>query len=138
VKGRVARAVTGAAGAALAAYGAVRLLELGWDNLASTVVWLVAGVVAHDALLAPAVVLAAWLASRRLPATARWFVARVTIVLGPLVLLSVPVLGRFGAKPDNPSLLDRPYFAGLATCAALVLLASGAGAWRRREEVDGG
>ena len=34
------------------------------------------------------------------------------VVLGSVTLLAVPVLGRFGARADNPTLLDRDYLAG--------------------------
>ncbi len=36
------------------------------------------------------------------------------VVLGSVTLLAVPVLGRFGERSDNPTLLDRNYTAGLA------------------------
>ena len=48
-----ARLVLGGVGVLLAAYGVLRLLELGWDNLVATVVWLAGGVLVHDAVLAP-------------------------------------------------------------------------------------
>ena len=34
------------------------------------------------------------------------------VVLGSVTLLAVPVLGRFGARPDNATLLDRDYVVG--------------------------
>ena len=54
------------------------------------------------------------------------------VVLGPLTLIAVPVLGRFGAKADNPTLLDRPYWLGYAVVVGLVLLlvCGGCGATR--------
>jgi hypothetical protein len=45
------------------------------------------------------------------------------VVLGTLTLLAVPVLGRFGARADNPTLLDRSYWAGWLVLAALTLVA---------------
>jgi hypothetical protein len=48
-------------------------------------------------------------------------------------VVAVPVLGRFGARPDNPTLLDRPYVLGWLVLAALTLLgAAGAVAVRGR------
>jgi hypothetical protein len=62
-------------------------------------------------------------------------VAGGLVVLGSVTLLAVPVLGRFGARPDNPTLLDRNYAAGwvvlAAATAAGVVLAAYLG--RRRE-----
>ena len=40
--------------------------------------------------------------------------AAAFVVLGSVTLLAIPVLGRFGARPDNPTLLDRHYVAGWA------------------------
>ena len=34
------------------------------------------------------------------------------VVLGSLTLLAIPVLGRFGERPDNATLLDRNYTVG--------------------------
>ncbi len=48
-----ARLALGGLGVLLAAYGVFRLLELGWDNLVATVVWLAGGVLLHDVVLAP-------------------------------------------------------------------------------------
>lgn len=115
-------------GVLAAAYGGWLLLDLGVDNLVDTATWLVAGVVLHDAVLAPITILAAFVATRLLPAAWRAPAAVGAIVLGSVTLLAIPVLGRFGAKPDNPTLLDRDYLAGwlaLAglTCAGVVVVA---------------
>jgi hypothetical protein len=50
---------------------------------------------------------------------APWVVGLV--VLAPTTLLAVPELGRFGARPDNPTLLDRPYWVGWWAVAGIVL-----------------
>ena len=57
---------------------------------------------------------------RRRPAR-RW--SSALVVLGTVTLLAVPVLGRFGARPDNPTLLDRDYTAGWLVLAGLTLVA---------------
>jgi hypothetical protein len=55
------------------------------------------------------------------------------IVWGSITLLAVPVLGRFGALEDNPTLLDRPYLiTWLVGCALTVLLVALAGAVRSK------
>jgi len=81
--------------------------------------------VTHDLLLVP-VVLAAGLVLRRTPTWARAPLQGALLICAVVVLVSVPVLGRFGARADNPSLLPRDYPAGLAVTLGLVLLA-GAG-----------
>jgi hypothetical protein len=126
------RAALGLAGLAAAAYGGLSLVRLGADNFVAALPWLVGGVLVHDALLAPAVVLAGVVAAARLPDWARGAAAGALVVLGPLTLAALPALGRFGARPDNPTLLDRPYAAGWATVAALVLAVAGAAALTAR------
>jgi hypothetical protein len=55
------------------------------------------------------------------------------VVWGSVTVLAVPVLGRFGARDDNPTLLDRPYFVTwLVGCAVTVLLVGVTGAVRRQ------
>ena len=54
------------------------------------------------------------------------------VVLGSVTLLAVPVLGRFGARPDNATLLDRHYLV-----AWLVLAALTRGGGRRRLRSSG-
>jgi len=102
-------------------YGAWRLWSVGVANLLSAVKWLIGGVVVHDGVLAPAVVITGVLMVRLLPRWSRAPLIVAGIVLGSVTLLAIPVLGRYGALPDNPSLLDRPYVAGWLVLAALVL-----------------
>jgi hypothetical protein len=60
------------------------------------------------------------------------------VVLGSVTLLAVPVLGRFGARDDNPTLLDRHYGTGWLVVAGLVVLAVAvAGLVRSRHAVRG-
>jgi hypothetical protein len=88
-------------------------------------VLVVLAAVTHDLLIVP-VVLAAGLVLRRAPEWARAPLQGTLLICAVVVLASVPVLGRFGARADNPSLLPRDYPAGLAVTLGLVLLA-GAG-----------
>lgn len=121
------RAALIALGVVVGGYGAFRLLELGWANLTATLTWLVVGVLLHDAVLAPATIALAALGVAVLPARLRAPAAGGLLVLVTVTLSAVPVLGRFGARPDNPTLLDRNYTAGwvlLATCVV-----AGVGLW---------
>lgn len=101
-----------AAGLAAAGYGGLQLADRGWENFVAAATWLVAGVVLHDALLAPATIAVAWVALRALEPGRLAPLAVGLVLLGPLTLLAVPVLGRYGARSDNDTLLDRPYWAG--------------------------
>jgi hypothetical protein len=129
---RSARLAVGALGLAALAYGVVLMLETGRTNIGRTLVWLVGGVVAHDGVLAPVTIAVMVIASRLLPRGLRGPAAVGFVVLASLTLLAVPVLGRFGARADNPTLLDRDYTAGWLVAAAIVLVAVAAGAgWSR-------
>jgi hypothetical protein len=58
------------------------------------------------------------------------------VLFGVLFLVSIPMLGRFGLRPDNPTLLPRDYGVGLILSLATVWLLTTATffviAWRRR------
>lgn len=106
------------------AYGAWLLLsrqDLG--QIVEVVVWLAAAVVIHDGILAPAVLGMGWLGGRLLPRPVARGAVTVLVLLGPILLVAVPVVGRFGAKADNPTLLDRDYVQGLVAVAALCVCA---------------
>ena len=110
---RGVRGVLGVLGFVAAAYGVLLLLDLGWANTRATLVWLVGGVVLHDAVFAPVVLVICVVTARLVP---RRFLAPCVValvVLVPVTLLSVPELGRFGARADRPTLLDRALLARL-------------------------
>jgi hypothetical protein len=123
--------VLGAAGVAALGWGLLLVAGLGAQVL-SVVVWAVAGIVGHDAVIAPLVVGLGALAAARVPPWLRGSLVGLLVVLGPLTLVAVPVLGRFGARADNPTLLDRPYWAGYLAVVALALVIAAVGAARRR------
>lgn len=137
------RVVLGALGVAVTAYGGWLLVSRqSGDQLRSAATWLVGGVLVHDLLLSAVVIVAGVVVSRLVPEPARAPVAVGGVVLGSLTLIAVPVLGRFGARPDNPTLLDRDYTTGWLVVAALVggavVLASACRARRRRRVSAGG
>ena len=74
-------------------------------------------------MLAVATLLLAAVVLRVLPASARAPAIVGFVVLGSVTLLAVPVLGRFGARPDNVTLLDRHYVVGWLVFAALTVAA---------------
>lgn len=142
VSGRdgVIRVVLLLGGGLATAYGALLLLDRP-DDLVGVALWLGGGVLAHDALLAPLVIAGCAAGVALLPVWARGPVAGGLVVLGSVTLLAVPVLGRFGARQDNATLLDRSYGAGwllLAglTCAVVGLLLARAW-WRVRSGGSG-
>lgn len=122
------RMVLGVLGVAVAGYGALLLSGRDVDDLVAVAIWMIAGVVLHDFVLVP-LALALCLVGRLLLPEHWWRpVLLALIVMGSLTLVAVPVLGRFGARADNPTLLDRPYLAawfGLLAFTALCVLVAG-------------
>ncbi|HYN66361.1 MAG TPA: hypothetical protein VES93_05685 [Ornithinibacter sp.] len=134
---RAARLGLGLLGLTATAYGLLLVVGLGLGQLRSVLVWVVGGVVVHDAVLAPLVVALGVLAVLRTSPSWRIPLVWALLVLGPLTLVAVPVLGRFGARADNPTLLDRPYWGGYVVVATVVLVLTVAAALRRRRSAGG-
>lgn len=134
----IVRVVLIALGVGLACYGAVLLLDLGTDNLFATGRWLIGGVILHDGLLGPATIILAALVLRltrgRVPAP----VILAALVLGSVTLVAVPVLGRYGARADNPTLLPRDYTVGWLVFAGLTFLLAALAVLRGRGSTKGG
>jgi hypothetical protein len=118
----VVRVLLGVAGLAAAAYGAWLLQDDSFGDLVGVMIWLLAGVLLHDVVLAPVTIVLVVVAARWMPGAWRAPAAAALVVLGSVTLWAVPVLGRFGARPDNLTLLDRNYVAGWALVAGLTLL----------------
>lgn len=115
---RSLRWLLGIVGVLLGLYGGWLLLRRGHDLL-NVAEWLAGGVILHDAALAGLTLAIAAIGLRLAPAPARAPLTVGFIVLGSVTLLAIPVLGRFGARPDNSTLLDRDYTAGWLVLLAL-------------------
>jgi hypothetical protein len=127
------RVLIGTLGLGGAVYGVVALLDLGAANLRDSGTWLVGGVVLHDGVVAPATIAAGFLAGRAWRGRPPAAVVVGALVLGTVTLVAVPVLGRFGARADNPTLLDRNYVLGWLVLATLTVGVSGVAALVRRK-----
>ncbi|WP_156388668.1 hypothetical protein [Nocardioides sp. Root151] len=118
----IGRGMLVAAGVAAGAWGAWLLYDATpWDRWPNLLVWLAGGVLLHDAVLAPVVLVLGCSAARVVP----WFRGPVVVgavLLGALTLVAVPVLGGWGRRPDNPTLLDRDYTAGWFVVAGGILV----------------
>jgi len=132
---QIARGSLLVAGVVLGCFGLWSLLRLGVSNLFWTVAWLGAGILAHDVVLAAATIALVTVGIMVLPPSARAPFAVGLVVLGSVTVMAIPVLGRFGARPDNPSLLDRSYVVGWLGLAGIVAVgAIAASAVTRRRE----
>jgi len=134
---RALRLALGMLGVAAGLYGGWSLRGVERDEWPSVLAYLGGGVVLHDFVLAPVVVGIGVLAARLAPTAWRAPMVVGLVVWGGLTLMAVPVLGRFGALSDNPTLLDRPYLASWAVGTAVVVLAVAAAGVLRARRVAG-
>jgi hypothetical protein len=120
VTGRIA---LGAAGISVAGWGVWTLLtNQRPDQLIAAATWLAGGVVAHDFILAPVVLGAGWLLLRLPPPWVRGPATAGAVILGTATLVALPVLGGWGRRADNPSLLPRDYWSGWVAVATIVAI----------------
>jgi len=125
----------GVVGCLVAGVGVFKLWSLGLGDLWQAVLWLGGGVVVHDALFAPVVLVVGIAGAALLP---RW--AMGPVVVGAIVLVTVtvavfPTLAQFGERADLPSLLDRPYGLGWIAFAGIVVLGVALGCVRGRRHL---
>ena len=118
------RLLIGAVGLAMGAFGALRFLQLDFADIVDAVLWLAGGVLLHDAVVAPLTIGVTLLLTRVVRPSVRRRVTVALIVLATVTVTAIPVLGAFGARPDNPTLLPRNYVGGWVAFAALVVVAA--------------
>lgn len=114
-------------------YGVSLVWDAPQEELTSALTWLIGGVILHDGVLAPVVVVLGLVATRFLPEAWRAPVVVGLVCWGSLSLIAYPVLSGNGVDPTNETLQDRSYvtswWIGTAVTVGLVVLA---GWWRRR------
>jgi hypothetical protein len=131
----IVRTLLALTGCAVAAYGVVLALQMPEHHQTSLLTWAATGVLVHDALLAPVVVLLGWVGAHAVAGPLRPAMVVGAVVLGTVTLAATPVLLRNGATPANPTLLDRDYAAGWLGLAAIVAAGVGVCAAHRRLKV---
>jgi hypothetical protein len=117
---RATRLATGALGVVAAVWGVWLLHDDGFDRLRSATLWLAGGIVLHDFVLAPLVVVVGVLAARVLPKHHRPVAAVAFLVWGTITVAVANVLSGLGGKPGMDSLLHRPYLTSWLVLTALV------------------
>lgn len=114
------RAVLIVVGVAAGVYGAVLIWDFRLETIVRIAVWAGAGVILHDFVFAPLCAVLGWTGRRLI--RGRWWTPVVVagVCSATLVALAIPVYDARGAKPDNPTVLDRNYPVGLMISLALV------------------
>jgi amino acid transporter len=112
------------------------LVDSRFTHPRSMAIWIVGCLIAHDFVLAPIVFGVGRVLRRVASGADRRLLQTCLVLFGVLFLVSIPVLGRFGFRPDNTTLLPRDYGVGLVASLGTVWLLTTATflfiAWRRR------
>jgi hypothetical protein len=121
-----------AVGTATMVYGAVNLVDAAPASRPSNwLTWFLGAGVVHDALFAPLAVAVGWLTLRAVPRVAR---APVRVALASsalLVLVTWPLVRRWGARESIPSLMPLDYGRNLVLgLCAIWAATAGVVAWR--------
>jgi hypothetical protein len=125
------RGLLGLLGVTAIGWGLWLLHDDGLERWRSQVVWLASGVLAHDAVIAPVVVILGVAAARLWRPRARGTIAVGFVVWATVSVAVANVLLPIGGRPDNPSLMHRPYvlawlaFTGVVIAATSIAVARG-------------
>jgi uncharacterized membrane protein YoaK (UPF0700 family) len=120
------RILLGLAGVAAMGWSLWLLSDDGLERWRSQAVWIVGGVLAHDAVIAPIVVVLGVTAARLLRPRARRAIAIGFVAWATVSVAVANVLLPIGGRPDNPSLMNRPYvlawliFTGVVAAATVI------------------
>jgi hypothetical protein len=114
---------TAAAGWALILWGVRGALQHHVDTRPGQLVrFLLGGALAHDILLAPAVILIGVVVARAVPGRWRAAVQAVLLISGTLLLFTWPELRGYGRVLRNPTSLPHDYAANLIVVLAVVVV----------------
>lgn len=119
---RAVRVLLTVLGLAAGGYGALLLWEHPPVILGRILVWAVVAVVVHDLVFAPAGAALGFAGRRLVPAPWQSPVVVAGLCSVVLIVLAVPVYGKPGMRPDNPTVLDRDYVLGLWVSLGVVWL----------------
>jgi hypothetical protein len=115
-------------GLLLGGFGVFRLLtEIPFPNLLALAVWLLAALVLHDGVVAPAVVGAGWGLRRLVPDRGRRFLQLGLTAAACVTVVAVPMIVLRGSQPAVKALLLRDYGAGLVIIYGVIAVACAAG-----------
>jgi hypothetical protein len=123
------RIAVGAVGVIAIGYGLFLALTTlrRWPDVIATALWFGLPPLVFDLLLVPLIGLLGTVIATRVSRRWRPPVIIGLIISGALIAVGWPFVAGLGRRPDNPSLLDRPYLLG--TVIFLVLIWLGAALW---------
>jgi hypothetical protein len=125
------RGFLGLMGVTAIGWGLWLLHDDGLERWRSQAVWLASGVLAHDAVIAPLVVVLGVAAARLWRPRVRGTIAVGFVMWATVTAAVANVLLPIGGRPDNASLMNRPYvlawlvFTGVVVAATAIAVARG-------------
>lgn len=124
------------AGLLMGLWGLWLMRDFRLDQLKSAGLWMVGGIVFHDGVLAPLVVLYSLVHFKAIPDYSRKPATIGLILWGTITVAVGNVLSGEGGKPDNHTVLNRPYMTTwlILTLILAVFVASEI-LWRRSRNV---
>ncbi|WP_229053822.1 hypothetical protein [Aeromicrobium sp. Leaf350] len=134
---RAVRALLLVAGVGFGLWGVWLMRDFTSDRLLSTGTWLAGGILVHDAVLAPLTVGLGIVASRLLPHHFRAVTGLAFLVWATLTVVFLPVLSGQGGKPDNDTILNRPYLLSWLVLTGVLAGAAVVAGLRRRARAAG-
>lgn len=129
---RAVRVVLTVAGVAAGLWGVWLMRDFSGEQLLSVGIWLGGSVLLHDAVLAPLTVALGVVAARVLPRHARAAAGIAFLLWATLTVTFLPVLSGQGGKPDNDTILGRPYLASWLVLTGVLVGGAVIAARRRR------
>ncbi len=117
---RLIRAALGLVGGVGVAVGAAFLFERSHQEVISAAIWFTVPAIFSDLLLLPIAAVTGHLLTKWLAPWARLPAQVAAVLIGTLLLIAVPYLGRPGLRPDNDSLLNRNYVLGYLVFVAVI------------------
>lgn len=115
--------------------GARFLLQRSHQEVISAAIWFTFPAILSDLLLLPVAAAAGHVLTKGLAPWARLPAQVAAVLIGTLLLIAVPYLGRPGLHPDNPTLLNRNYVLGYLVY--VVIIAAAAAIWALIRRVAG-
>jgi hypothetical protein len=127
-----------ALGGALAGFGIAGIARsLRGPELTSYLTWWIAGLAAHDAILAPGAALIGLVLARLLPPHIRPPLQAAGYVSVTVVLATLPLVLGHGRQADNPSLQPNDYTGNVLLVVAVTLAVGAVLALRRARNAQG-
>jgi len=129
---RLVRALLLVTGVGFGLWGVWLMRDFTSEQLVSMGTWLAGGVILHDAVIAPVTVVLGVVAARLLPGRTRSVAAIAFLVWATLTVAFLNVLSGQGGKPDNDTVLHRPYGLSWIVLTLVIAAIAAAVAYRRR------